>query len=228
MTFSRTFYRSMAVISALAGIGPWIVVLLDGSVPPADGFDAEMALYLNQAFVAQMWVILVQVFFMFLALWAVATRSLRAATGPAATGFLLVLIWQVFELIPRAVEVVAVQRVWVPAYLNAVAAEKAELVQLIQASFLVEDAIVMVRQLLFAVGLLLLGGASWRGSRLQRVVALLLLANGVRVAFRVLGAELGIGWMAALVAPLFPILMPALFLAVAAWLWLQPAPEPAR
>jgi len=224
MEVDRGFFRTMAICALAAAIGV-LVAQLGLTAYPAPASRAEaILLYRHPVFLAQGWVILVQVVLMFLALWGVTLKSFRAAPGLIATGAVFFVFWQVLELIPRGVEMITLAREWAPRFAAADAATRATLENRFAMFAEISGGLGAVRRAVWALGHLLFGIALWRGPALRRVLSALFLLNFLRLFPRVVGELVGWNGLAELVRGRLPFVlgMVPLFLLIAFWLWREP------
>lgn len=229
MEFDERFFRATAICAAVAAICVLVAQVGLTNYPAPSSRPEAILLYRHGVFVAQGWVILGQVFLMFLALWGVALKSFRVAPGLIATAAVFIVFWQILELIPRGVEMITLARVWAPRFAEADAATRVALEGHFATVAEISGALGFVRRGPWALGHLLFGLALWRGPTLQRGVAALFLYNFIRLLPRVLGELAGWSWLSNLVQGRWPFVfgMLPLFLLAAIWLWREPRPLPA-
>lgn len=222
---SRGLSRGLFVLSALcslaaiAGIATQFAL---SSYPSGGGPEGLMLTYADPVFRAQGWVILFQVVFMFLALWGVCAARFPAAPGLIVTAAAFLLLWQVLELVPRSVDVIAAAGTWAPAWVDEVdPARRAALEANVVVWSDVWNAMGVVRRLVWGGAHLLLGLAFVTGRGLERWIGCLFLLNAARLLPRTLawiagwepaaGLLGGAAWFIIGTVPLFALL--------ALWLW---------
>lgn len=218
---STAFFRAMAICSALAAAGVCVAQLVLTGYPQPETQADLIALYAHPVFIAQSWVILIQVFLMFLALWGAAAGLFARVPALAATGLLVFIFWQALELIPRSIDLFAGSYRWAPAYLAAGEdVVRAGIARYFEVFGDVADAIRDVRSPLWALGHFLFGLAFWKfGGRWTRLIAVLFLFNAARLILGLVGRSVGPVWLAGGGLPLFVIGMVPLFGLLAVWLW---------
>lgn len=190
------------------------------------GPDAVPRLYLDPVFRAQEGVILAQVVFMFLALWGVVAAAREQAAGLVLTALLLLVLWQVLELVPRAVDVFAAGEIWAPAWAEAATeADRAAWATVLEAWQGAWSALGVIRRIVWGVAHLLLGLAFVARSGLGRWLGVLFLFNALRLLPRTTGALLDLEWLAGFGAGRwwFVAGMVPLFGLAAVWLWREAA-----
>ncbi len=229
MAIGTAFFRTMAACSAGAAACVLIAQLGLRGYPQAASPSALIELYSHPIFVAQSWTILIQVFLMFLALWGAALKMIQRATALIATGFVVFMLWQVLELVPRSIDLFAGTYRWSPAYMAA--ADEAGRMSFEAQFRLLGDlsgAIREVRNPLWALGHLLFGLAFWQLGGWKRAISILFLFNAVRLVLGFIGRSIGPAWLAAGGLPMFVIGMVPLFTLLAIWMWTEPRHEPGR
>jgi hypothetical protein len=219
--FTRRFFRASALCSLLAVAGIALQLALSGY--PSGG-DAEglMLTYADPVFQAQGWVILFQVMFMFFALWGVCAARFTSAPGLIATAVAFLLLWQVLELVPRSVDVIAAAGTWAPAWAGeADPVRRASLQGHVLAWNDVWSAIGVVRRLVWGSSHLVLALAFITGRGLERWIGCLFLLNAARLLPRTIAWIAGWEPGAALLAgsAWFFVGMIPLFALLALWLW---------
>lgn len=189
-----------------------------------------VAVYADPVFRAQSWVILVQVFLMFLALWGVTLASWRRAPGLILTGFLFLVFWQLLELLPRTYEIFTQSYGLAPAYLAAESEpERAGILASMRDAGAVLDGLGHTRRFFWGAGHLLFGAALIRASGMARVAGALFLLNAARLLLRMLGEAADLGGLVDVIVgrTQFVVTMVPLFVVVGWWLWKDAATDPA-
>ncbi|MDX1624648.1 MAG: hypothetical protein R3199_11800 [Gemmatimonadota bacterium] len=190
-----------------------------------------MARLTDPAFRIRSGVIFAQVVFMFLALYGAGAVRFRAAPALVATGFLFFLLWQVLDIVPRAVDAWAVSRVWAPAWLAAEdPAARQGYLYAIRTWADVAAALGIARRVAWGAGHLLFAPAFLRGDRLETAIGAFFAFNAARLLPRSVGeiarwpglATLTTGkwWFVAGTLPLFALL--------GVWLWREASGRDAR
>lgn len=229
MNVDERFFRVMG--SASLGAAGLVLVAQYGlryATPTTT--DAVMAVYADPVFRAQSWLILVQVFLMFLALWGVTLKGWRGAPGLILTGFLLFLFWQILELLPRTYELFTQSYGLAPAYLAAESdAERARILATMRQAGAVLDGLGHTRRFFWGAGHLLFGVALIRGSGMARMAGALFLLNAARLVLRMLGEAADLDGLVDVVVgrTQFVVTMVPLFVVVGWWLWKDAATDPA-
>ena len=215
-------FRIFAGASLLAALCvPVAQYGLAGYPSPSTAAEA-VALYTHPVFRAQAWVVFAQVFLMFLALWGVTLKTYRASPALILTGFVVFVLWQVLELVPRSIGLFLLSYDWAPAFVaSADAAERAGLITAFERTGAMLGALGGGRRMLWALGHLLFGLAFWRRTGLARVMGGLFLFNAARLAVRMIGEATGWEWLSALSGGLtgFILSIVPLFGLIGWWLW---------
>lgn len=221
MAASRGLLSASALFAMLSLIG---VALQFALAPPTTGpgVSGVLEMYASPAFRLQGWIVLAQVFFMFLALWGIAAARFRASPGAVWLAIGLLVLWQVLELVPRSIDVVAAAGSWGPAWAAESDPErKAELAAMLLGWDRVWSSLGLVRRLVWGGAHLAFGIAFIQGAWVERVVAGLFLFNALRLLPRTLAGV--IGWDAGrgiLADPIWFVLgMVGLFVGLLGWLW---------
>lgn len=225
MSVSPRFFRVSAAVSLLAALGVLVAQFALTGYPSPASREQVAQLYVHPTFRAQQWVILVQVFFMFLALWACTLKARRVAPGLLLTGFLFFVFWQVLELLPRSVELFAISYSWAPQLVASQnPAEQAELLTAMERTGELLGAAGYARRAVWALGHLTFGLAFWRGAGVMKAMSAFFLLNALRLLLRMAGEATGLSWMSSLSGGLvgFVAAMVPLFLLMAWWLWREP------
>lgn len=225
---SGAFFRAFATISVLAAIGVLVAQVFLAPEASPTSTDGAIALLASPMYRARAWTILLQVFLMFLSLWAVAVKMHRRAFGLVATGFVVFLLWQVLELVPRSLDLLAGSYGWAADYVSVDPGDAGVRGHLEGRLRMLSDltgALVETRRILWALGHLLFGLAIWRLPGWARLVAALFLANFARLVLGMVGRTVGPAWLAGGgVLPFVALIVPQ-FLAIALWLWREPRVE---
>jgi hypothetical protein len=212
---SAAFYRCGAAAAAASVVGIVMAQLILRPPAAAPGVSGMISAYADPTFQAQSLVILLQVMAMFVALLAVGARVFRAAPGLTLLALAALLLWQVFELIPRSIEFFVFSLHYASDYV-AGAADATVIESEFRRFQAWERGWRTMRQAVWAASLLLIGAAAWRGTGIARLAAALLIVNGLRVATlfgaSLLGAALPFG------RALFVTVNLACFGVIAAWL----------
>lgn len=225
MTFSRSFFRIGAGFSFLAACALLLAQFGLPGYPQPSTAEGVAQLYTHPIFRARGWVIFVQVFFMFLALWSCTVKAYRRVPGLLLTGFLFFCFWQVLELLPRSMGIFALSYGWAPEFVASQdLSEQARLLGNMQQTGAIIDSIGYGRRVVWAVGHLLFGLAFWRGDRIMKVIGLVFLFNALRLIMRMSGEATGWAWLGTLSGGLagFVVGMVAQFWLIAWWLWREP------
>lgn len=158
----------MAVCSILAAICVLVAQIGLSGYPRPASTEENIALYALPVFRAQSWTILIQVFLMFLAIWGVAVKMHQRAPALITTGFLFFVFWQLFEMIPRSIDLFAASYNWAPSYLAAKdEAIRSTMTENFRVFGDVSDAIQEVRRVMWALGHLLFGFSSLARGRME-------------------------------------------------------------
>lgn len=223
----RGFFRAAAVLAILAALGVLVAQLgLTGYAAPRAA-EETVLLYVDPIFRAQAWVVLVQVFVMFLVLWATTVKAWRMAPAFVFTAFLFVLLWQVLEILPRSIELFALSYGWAPDYLASEdPTRRSSLLEMMRGTGTVVGALGSSRRTLWMLAHLTFGVTLWRGPRLTRAIGFLFLLNAVRLLLRLTGEATGWSWPGTLSGGLagFVVTIVPLFVLIGWWLWREPVP----
>lgn len=220
---SPTFFRVGAAFSLAAVVSIILAQFVFVPAAPSPDISGLLEAYSSDTLRAQSLTILLQVMAMFVALLVLSTKVFPEAPGLTllAVGFLM--LWQVFELVPRSIDYFTFSLRQAPAYI-AGASVAAAVEQRFEDFLAWEGGLRSIRQVVWATGLLLVGGATWHAKGLlARCLAVGLLANGLRVAALFGGSMLGFSlpfgrW-------LFVLVNVAVFGLLAVWLWTEPRLE---
>ena len=222
---TRAFYRTMALCSTTAAVGMLVAQSWLARYPSPEDVADFIALHANPVFIAQSWVILVQVFLMFLAHWGVAVKNYRLSPALFATGFLFFLIWELLELVPRSINLFAASYVWAPQYLAAVDESTRSIWEIGFRMFDdVSGAIRETRRVVIILAYLLFGLAIWRIGGWVRAISALYLLNSLRLTLGVIGGWSGSTWVSGGGTAAFLLLMVPMFILIGVWLWREPEP----
>ena len=210
--------RIGAVAAAASVAGVVVAQFVIRSEPPEPGLEGLIAAYASPAVQARLVAILVQVMAMFVALFAAGVKLLERAAGLALLALAAAVFWQVFELVPRSVGLFAFALGHAEGYVAGTA--DAAFVETEFRSFLGwYDAFRSLRLILWSAAFVLLGLAAWPGGWLSRLLSVLFLLNGARVAalfaLSMAGQPFPMGRIA------FVAGVGSLFAVLAVWLWRQ-------
>lgn len=218
------FFRFGAVSALASALAVLIAQLWLTIDAPSPGILGIIGIYAEPLWRAKSLTILVQVGLMFLALLAVATKLWPRSPSVVLLALPFLLFWQLFELIPRAIDLFAASYQWAPAYLDASDPSiRAALEERFRFFWSTADAMGELRRVCWALLHLLLGIAVLRVGGWPRIVAVILLLNSLRLAIAIIGAHFGLAWLAGGITG-FIIMMVLQFLLVAIWLWSDPYP----
>ena len=226
MSFEPRFFRALGLSALAAALLVLVAQLILGSYPRPAGFDSLIELYAQPMVRVQQVVILVQVFLMFLGLWGVVAKVHRRSPGAALTALLLLCFWQMFELIPRSLELFAGSWRYAPAFVSAADETGRETARVAMRTLLeLTNAMGDVRRILWLLSHLLLAIALWSTRGWGRWLAILFFANALRLALGMAGSLLGQPSLGGGLAGFMVLIVPQ-FLMIAAWLWTNPVVEP--
>lgn len=217
-----SFFRfgSAASLAAVVGIVVAQVILAPGA--PEPGIGGIIRAYADPTFQAQSLTILLQVLAMFIALVTLAVKVFPVAPGLTMLAGASLVMWQVLEIVPRAIDYFTFSLDYARSYLAG--AEDAAFIEGEFRRFLAwERGWRSMRQVVWAAGLLLIGLVAWRRGRLARWVAAILMLNAIRVTAlltaSIIGTSLPFGrWS-------FVVVNVAAFGLLAVWLWTSPELE---
>lgn len=219
MQFNNRFFRITAICAVLASLGIIIAQFFLTGYPRPTSVDEVIGVYANPVYVGQSWTILIQVFFMFMALWGVTIKMYKVSPPLILTGFLFFIFWQIFELIPRSIDLFAVSNTLAPQYLEAGAELKESILNQIRTLSKMNDSIAEVRRVMWVLGHLMFGLAFWRLGTLEKVMSIFFLGNALRLVAGMIGRSIGPSFLAGGGSMLFVIFMLPLFLLIGYWLW---------
>jgi hypothetical protein len=224
MRFSRRFYRSAAVCSAISAVTTLMLIFLPRVYGPLRDFDARIAAVHHPAYLARAWAYLVHPFLCLAAALGVAASRRRAASGAAAVGFLGVLLWAFTEAAQQALTLTTFDR-WRRAYPSADEAARSLMRTQIATYDALWDALYVLLLIGFIVGNAFLAVALWKTRGLARIVAILYVA-AAGLGFSDLSPEFGgPGLPPVLDAWLYPALQPAARFLIGVYLWRTTDPE---
>lgn len=226
MAVSRTFFRVTAVASILAVVAVLLAQLVLTGYPRAGSPDEIMAVYTHPVFRAQRWVIFVQVALMFLALWGATLKAYRFAPGLILTGLVFFVFWQILEIVPRSIDLMAIGYGWAPEFLASEdPSERTRLLNATRQAAAISGALGVGRRVVWALGHLMFGLAFWKGSRLMKGAGAFFLLTFLRLALRMVGEATGRSWITSLGGGSigFVVTMVPLFAILGWWLWREPA-----
>lgn len=161
---------------------------------------------------------------MFVALLVVAVKVIPYSPGTTLLAIAFLILWQVFELYPRAIDYFTFSKIYAEAYF-ADGANQGFVENEFRRFLSANDGLRSMRLIVWSTGLLFLGAAMMPVNGISRWIAVLLILNGVRVALifalSMTGTALPFGRWA------FIVVNVALFSLVTYWLWTRPRLEQA-
>lgn len=218
MTFSRRFYKTAAICSALSVITTLMLIFLPRVYGPVQGFEARMAVVGHPAYVLRSWVYLFHPLLVLTAALGIAAARRRVASGPAVLGFLGFLFWSFTEAAQQALTLRTLDQ-WRAAWPTADEGTRALLQTQIATYDALWDAMYFLLLIGFFLGNTLLGIATWRGRGLTRVVSLFLFAAALLTLTLLSGELKGPVLPDPLGFWVYPALQPLGRLLIAVWLW---------
>jgi|RhiMetdeSRZDD1v2_1073273.scaffolds.fasta_scaffold128149_2 hypothetical protein len=223
MTFSRGFYRSVAVCSVLSAGTTLLLIFMPRLFAPGASFDARMARVNETAYIVRAWAYLVHPFLAVAAAAGVAASLRRKAGGIVSLGFLGFLLWGFTEAAQQALTVVAFDR-WRRAYLVAEEPARAVLRAQIGVYDAVWDSMFLLLLIAFLIGNLLYGLVLLREDVLGRIVGFFYFAAAGLTLTDLLGEFQVKVLPEALEFWIYPALQPLARVLIGVWLW-RVAPE---
>lgn len=218
---TRAFFRTCAVLAwLLAGMVALQMALLAWGPPPADP-AAPFALSRHPAFLLSVWLPFLGIPLAAGVFGAVALARWPARPGASALALLLLAAWAALELGMRGTEVFTVHHLWAGAHRAADPAMQATLAAQAKLHQDLSQGLQLPIALLAAALGLLLGLATWGGSRLQRLLSGLLFAYGALGVLLFLSPFLPAADGA--VAWLYPFVRVPDRLVAGLWLWREAA-----
>jgi hypothetical protein len=175
LTFSRGFYRAVAVCSVSSAATTLMLIFLPRLITPATSFEARMALVNHPAYLIRAWAYFAHPFLVVAAAVGVAASLRRKAGGVVALGLLGFLLWGFTEAAQQALTLAAFDR-WRRAYLTAEAATQVVLRMQIGMYDAVWDAMFLLLLIGFLIGNVLYGVALSREDGLGRTVGFFYIA----------------------------------------------------
>lgn len=218
LVFGHRFFLFTAISAFIASAGIVIAQFILTDYPRPSGVDEIISMYAHPVYIGQSWTILLQVFFMFLALWGITVKMYKVRPALIATGFLFFIFWQIFELIPRSVDLFGISYTLAPQYLEASQNLKDSVLNQIRTLSRFSDSIAEVRRVMWALGHLAFGLAFWKQGKLEKWMSIFFLGNAARLVAGMVGSTVGPSFLASGGSTLFVIFMLPLFLLVGYWL----------
>jgi hypothetical protein len=220
--FDRRFYLALAVCSFFAAIGPMLSYGLSFTHPQPASWEELVALHSSTAYMARQWIVLTQVFMMFLALGGLAAKKLSTRPSLAVSAFVFLFFWEILELLPRSIELFAVNLHLAPSYFSATTDAARTMYETnIRALDSIIDAFAYPRPYFWMVTHLLLGFALWGKNRLEKTLAIVMFLNFGRLLLAQGLRPLGDFSFLFVIDPytFFVILMVIQFTLLGYWLW---------
>jgi hypothetical protein len=232
MTFTPSFYRSVAVCSIVSAITTLGLIYLPEFFQPVDGFEGRMRRVHDPAYVLRSWVYLVHPFITFAAALGVALRIRTLRSAAAVIGVAGFALWASNEALQQTMTLFAFDK-WRAAYFAADGATR----EVIRANTAIYDglwdAFYFVLLLGFSIGNSALGIGLLRAGRgVTRLVGCFLIAAVVLTVLTNIAPELQWWTVPEPIAKWsYPAIQPLGRTLIGLWLWsaaYEDAPLPIR
>ena len=216
----KAYLRFAAGCGLALAITTFLLWLLPQLMPPADTFEARLALGSDPANLGRHAVTLAHMALGFATMLGVYFLLRARSAGFAALGLAMFFTWMVVEMVAAALGLFTVNLGWRAGYADAAPDAQAAF-RMLQAGWpAVYDALYFVLGSAYVAGSIVYGVLASRSDDRRAAIAgvFLLLGATLGIAFLVSGYT-SIAWPAQLGGHLYPILQPAGRMALAWWLW---------
>lgn len=220
MPVSSRFLRGCAVCWMVTSLTTLGLIFLPRAVPPAPDLESQARLIENSVYFARLWVGVVHPFFALVGALGVLFVRWKDAAGAASCGFLFFLFWAIGEAVQQSLVLVTLNWGWRADYLAATTPEARAAMATTIASFdALSDGLFLFILIAFMCANVLYAVATWKGTRVQRIVSIFfLLAAGLgALSFATrFGHDIV---PAAAMAILYPLIQPVGRFTTGWWLW---------
>ena len=223
---SEKYLRLAAVCSVLGAITTILLIYLPN--PVAEDFEAMVLLHQSSLHLAKLWILFLHPQFNSLAVLGITVLLIKRYPVTIIPGTFFILVWAFSEMAQQAYMIDAVNQLWRPGYLQAVdeATRQALYSQLVGAEA-IRDSLYFLVIYGFGLGTLLFGLAlrktdrfgSWIGGAFI-FIGILSISSFARYY---LGMDFLTGPVDRVYDWIYPVLQPAVRIALGVWLWRQAA-----
>ncbi len=220
MEFGKTFFRIMGICAFASAVFQSISwVLAKSFIYPAD-FNEHVAMISNPYYPAQMYVILLSLFFHLPVYWGMTVKKINTHASIVLTAFILILIWWLLDMINHSLRLFFIHNDLILGYFQATN----EITKsVIQAGYKHMDgifrALAFARIPLILVGTFLYYLATWRGRGLEKIVSIFLLITFIHEILYFINYNVGLTWLFDIIDPFHEFVAVPTLLAIGAWLF---------
>jgi hypothetical protein len=221
---AEKYLRLAAVCSVLGAITTILLIYLPN--PVAEDFEAMVLLHQSNLHLAKLWILFLHPQFNSLAVMGITVLLLKRYPVTIIPGTLFILVWAISEMAQQAYMIDAVNQLWRPGYLQAAdeATRQALYTQLVGAEA-IRDSLYFLVIYGFGLGTLLFGLALRKTDHLGSWIGVTFIFIGIlsisSFARYYLGMDFLTGPVDRIYDWIYPVLQPAVRIALGVWLWRQ-------
>ena len=218
------FLRIASICSFLGAITTILLLYLPSAV--ADGFEAQAALHSNKLYITKLWILFFHPQLNFIATIGIAVLFFNKFPEIVIPALLLSFLYTVAEMAQQAFLIDAVNIYWRPGYLNEVdEIKRASFVTNLSSVEAIWESMYLIFQYGFALGSILIGFLLLKTKNYAKWIGISKIIIGISVVmaflYNYMGVEPLLGSINWFYAWIYPVLQPAVRIAIGIWLWKQ-------